>query len=63
MFGCDGEDMFYKNKITFDSMKGSIEICFDSDSYFKEYEWFTATTTVEVNKSGLITEQKIKDDS
>ena len=63
MFGCDGEDMFYKKKITFDSMKGSIEICFDSDSYFKEYEWFTAATTADVKKSELITEQKTRDDS
>jgi diacylglycerol kinase family enzyme len=41
MFGIDGEDMFYRHKITWDAMKGNLEVCFDSDSYFREYDWFT----------------------
>jgi hypothetical protein len=50
MFGCDGEDMYYREKITFNTMKGNIEICFDSDSYFREYEWFTASNSAEDEK-------------
>lgn len=41
MFGLDGEDMFYTEKITWDTMKNNIEVCFDSDVYFREYGWFT----------------------
>ena len=56
--------MHYREKITFDTIKGNIEICFDSDSYFREYEWFTTSNPNETEKTQLINpEQKLKDES
>ena len=41
MFGCDGEDMLYNSSVQFEAMKGSIEVCLDTDYYFKAFKWFS----------------------
>jgi diacylglycerol kinase family enzyme len=40
LFGCDGEDMTFKTHVQWDAIKNNLEVCFDSESYFAEYEWF-----------------------
>lgn len=40
LFGCDGEDMTYESTVQWDTIRNNLEVCFDSDAYFEEYEWF-----------------------
>lgn len=36
----DGEPLTFDTKVTWEAMKQHLEVCFDTDRYFKEYEWF-----------------------
>lgn len=40
LFNVDGEDLTFNSKVTWEAMKQNLEVCFDSDRYFREYEWF-----------------------
>ena len=53
MFTVDGEDLHFLHSVKWDVMPKSIEICFDAESYFNEYNWF--------NKKEPHTEDKAED--
>ena len=38
--GIDGEDLRYQREITWENMHNNIEVMFDSEAYFREYNSF-----------------------
>ena len=40
MIAVDGEDLTYRNTVTYEAMHQNLEVLFDSDTYFREYNSF-----------------------